>query len=101
MLNRLQGALLIEMFNVISEGIMTPEDVAATLKVSPETVRRLCTEGKIAWLNAGTGSSRVTRRIKRSALDDFLHQEQRASVQAEMQSIRHASSAAASVEERW
>jgi 3-hydroxyacyl-CoA dehydrogenase len=31
-LNRLQGALLIEMFNVISEGIMTPGDVDLLIK---------------------------------------------------------------------
>lgn len=55
-----------------STNLLTPEDVAAELKVTAEQVRNLIRHGQLAAVNVGAGKKRPLYRITRQGLQDFL-----------------------------
>ena len=52
--------------------LLTPADVALTLRVTPEQVRSLIRKGELAAINVGAGRRRPLYRITPQALDQFL-----------------------------
>ena len=52
--------------------LLTPDEAARRLKVSPEHVRALIRSGRLAAINVGTGPKRPLYRIPLCALRDFL-----------------------------
>ncbi len=81
--------------------LLTPDEVAARLKVNPETVRRLCVSGRLPWVNVGTTETRPIRRVRAATLRAYMQDERRAAVKLEMQNIRQTSAAMQAVEQRW
>jgi len=53
--------------------LLTPNDVAAKLKVTSEQVRSLIRRRQLSAVNVGTGTKRPLYRISQQALDDFLN----------------------------
>ena len=52
--------------------LLTPDEAARRLKVSPEHVRALIRSGRLTAINVGTGPKRPLYRIPLCALRDFL-----------------------------
>ena len=53
--------------------LLTPNEAAVKLKVTPEQIRSLIRNGQLAAINVGTGMKRPLYRITQQALDDFLN----------------------------
>jgi hypothetical protein len=81
--------------------LLTLEQVAADLKVNPETARRLCISGRLPWVNVGTSDTRPIRRVLASTLRAFKANERRASIKLHAANIRQTSAAMRMVEQRW
>ncbi len=81
--------------------LLTLDEVAAKLKVSRETARRLCTSGKLPFVPVGTGSDRHIRRVRSSTLAAFVAGEKKNSIRQEMRNVRETLSAMNGVEVRW
>lgn len=81
--------------------LLTLDEVAAKLKVSVETARKLCVTGRLPWVHAGTGSARQTRRVLKSTLAAFMRDERRETVREEMQSIKRTFAGMKLADERW
>lgn len=81
--------------------VLTPDEVAAALKVSRETVRKMLASGKLAWVPVGMGESRQCRRVRKSTLDEYLRNEKLSSVGQEMNNVKRTFSAMKMVEEHW
>ena len=56
----------------LSDELLTPEEAAERLKVSPEHIRALIRNGRLPATNIGTGSKRPLYRIRESAIAAFL-----------------------------
>lgn len=59
--------------NLGQDQILTPNEAAVKLKVTPEQIRSLIRQGQLSAVNVGTGSKRPLYRITQQALDDFLN----------------------------
>ena len=55
------------------ERLLTPNQAATYLNVTPEQVRSLIRQGQLSAVNVGTGPKRPLYRITQRALNDFLH----------------------------
>lgn len=71
------------------EQVLTLHEVADALKVSDETVRKLCITGKLAWIDVGTGDARSRRRVRASTLAAFMQNERRQAIRQQMRDVRH------------
>ena len=58
--------------NFSGEKLLTPNQAADYLAVTPEQIRNLIRRGRLSAINVGTGSKRPLYRIRRQALEDFL-----------------------------
>ena len=58
--------------NLGRDQLLTPNEAAIKLKVTPEQIRSLIRKGQLSAVNVGTGSKRPLYRITRQALNDFL-----------------------------
>jgi hypothetical protein len=85
----------------MNDEVLTLDLVAADLKVSVETARRLCADDKLAWVPRGLGQNRVHRGVLRSALEAYKRDQRRATVAREMRNIRETHDAMQVAEERW
>jgi excisionase family DNA binding protein len=81
--------------------LLTLDEVAGQLRVSPETVRKLCVVGKLPWVNVGTGESRHCRRVLASTLSAYMRDERRAAVGQDVRNIKQTFAAMKIAEERW
>jgi len=61
-----------EQHNTARDCFLTPEEVATTLQVTTEQVRRLIRQGRLHAINIGTGKKRPLYRISTQALAAFL-----------------------------
>ena len=59
--------------NVNHDELMTPNDVAIKLKVTPEQIRCLIRKGQLPAINVGSGKKRPLYRIAPKVLNDFLN----------------------------
>jgi excisionase family DNA binding protein len=80
--------------------LLTISEVATHLSVSSECARRLCTSGKLPFINVGTGS-RIIRRVRVDTLDAFMRAERRNATIEEIRRIDATLAAANAVEQRW
>ena len=53
--------------------LLTPNEAATKLKVTPEQIRSLIRKGQLSAVNVGTGTKRPLYRITQQALDNFLN----------------------------
>ena len=58
--------------NFSGEKLLTPNQAADYLAVTPEQIRNLIRRGRLSATNVGTGSKRPLYRIRRQVLEDFL-----------------------------
>jgi excisionase family DNA binding protein len=54
------------------DGLLTPDEAAALLKVTAEQIRSLIRQGQLSAVNVGSGKKRPLYRITQQALQDFL-----------------------------
>jgi excisionase family DNA binding protein len=54
------------------ERLLTPNQAADYLIVTPEQIRNLIRQGQLSAVNVGTGTKRPLYRITQQALNDFL-----------------------------
>lgn len=59
--------------NLGQDQLLTPNEAAVKLKVTPEQIRSLIRKGQLSAVNVGTGSKRPLYRITQQALDGFLN----------------------------
>ena len=59
--------------NLGQNQLLTPNEAATKLKVTPEQIRCLIRKGQLSAVNVGTGPKRPLYRITQQALDDFLN----------------------------
>ena len=59
--------------NLGQEQLLTPNEAATKLKVTPEQIRSLIRKDQLSAVNVGTGPKRPLYRITQQALNDFLH----------------------------
>jgi excisionase family DNA binding protein len=59
--------------NLGQDQLLTPNEAATKLKVTPEQIRSLIRKGQLSAVNVGTGTKRPLYRITQQALDDFLN----------------------------
>jgi hypothetical protein len=85
----------------VNDELLTLDEVAARLKISPETARKLCVTGKLAWVPRGTGSSRQFRGVRRDTLEAYMRNERHGAVKQQMDQIKQTFGAMKLVEERW
>jgi excisionase family DNA binding protein len=52
--------------------LLTPQEIAERLQVTPEQVRSLIRSGRLVAINVGTGPKRPCYRITHRAFNDFL-----------------------------
>ena len=55
------------------EHLLTPNQAATYLNVTPEQVRSLIRQGQLSAVNVGTGPKRPLYRITQQALNNFLN----------------------------
>ena len=55
------------------EHLLTPNQAATYLNVTPEQIRSLIRQGQLFAVNVGTGTKRPLYRITKQALNDFLN----------------------------
>ena len=58
--------------NLGQDQLLTPNEAATKLKVTPEQIRSLIRKGQLFAVNVGTGTKRPLYRITQQALNDFL-----------------------------
>lgn len=58
--------------NLGQDQLLTPNEAATKLKVTPEQIRSLIRKGQLFAVNVGTGMKRPLYRITQQALNDFL-----------------------------
>ena len=58
--------------NLGQDKLLTPNEAATKLKVTPEQIRSLIRKGQLSAVNVGTGMKRPLYRITQQALNDFL-----------------------------
>lgn len=58
--------------NLGQDQLLTPNEAATKLKVTPEQIRGLIRKGQLSAVNVGTGTKRPLYRITQQALNDFL-----------------------------
>lgn len=58
--------------------LLTLTEVAKELRVSIETARTLTANGTLPYVNVGTGTKHILRRVRRGDLDSFKRASQRA-----------------------
>lgn len=81
--------------------LLTVAEVAATLKVSRETARKLMATGRLPYVAVGTGSSRKLRRVNPATLAAYLQDERRDAIKQQMHDVRRTRAAMRLVEQRW
>jgi hypothetical protein len=59
--------------NLGQDQLLTPNEVAIKLKVTPEQIRSLIRIGQLSAVNVGKGPKRPLYRITQQALNDFLN----------------------------
>jgi len=60
--------------NIRQGQLLTPNEAAIKLKVTPEQIRSLIRKGQLSAVNIGAGTKRPLYRITQTALDNFLNQ---------------------------
>ena len=78
-------------FNLEREQLLTPNEAAVKLKVTPEQIRSLIRKGQLSAVNVGTGPKRFLYRITQQALNDFLCQRQQFPTKQDKKFKQHAS----------
>ncbi len=58
--------------NLEQDQLLTPNEAATKLKVTPEQIRCLIRKGQLSAVNVSTGPKRPLYRITQKALTDFL-----------------------------
>ena len=58
--------------NLGQDQLLTPNEAAVKLKVTPEQIRSLIRKGQLSAVNVGTGMKRPLYRVTQQALKDFL-----------------------------
>jgi hypothetical protein len=59
--------------NLVKDQLLTPNEAATKLKVTPEQVRSLIRKNQLLAINISTGSKRPLYRISQKSLNDFLN----------------------------
>ncbi len=62
--------------------LLTPDEAAEQLRVTPEQVRSLIRRGQLAAINVGTGAKRPMYRITHEALREFVSRRWQSGIEA-------------------